>query len=84
MYSFLVRSAIKPESSYDFYTYLGKKPIEVSFRGKPISITKGMKFGVRPGAGGKAIRLVFPGELTKVITLDLETAQALAKYVGPV
>ena len=64
MYSFLleskqrlIESRIKGDDEYDFYTYKGV-PIEVEFRGHPITISKGMKFGVRPSSHGKSIRLV--------------------------
>ncbi len=82
MYSFLIRSAIRPEEAYQWFTYRGKKPVGVSFRGKDVSIKDGMRFGVRPSSNGKFIRLVLPDEITKVITVDLNTAKQLAKGVG--
>lgn len=86
MYSFLVTATpvtalIKPESNYQFFTYQGKKPVTVHFRGKEISIGKGTKFGVRPSASGKDIRLIFPGDKTRVITISREQANQLAKGV---
>ena len=97
MYSFLieskarlteskvVESRIKGEDEYDFYTYKGV-PLEVEFRGHPITISKGMEFGVRPSSNGKSIRLVLmkpDGEpdLTRVITVDAKTANALANGI---
>lgn len=81
MYSFLIQSLVKPETNYDFFSYSGAKPVEVSFRGKPIEIKKGMRFGVRKSSNGKMIRLIFPDDPTRVITIDLETAQRLAKGI---
>jgi len=74
-------AAIKPEENYDFFTYRGSKPVTVDFRGHPIKIEKGTKFGVRKSANGKNIRLIFPGDKTRVITLSQEQANQLAKGV---
>lgn len=82
MYSFLVQSAIKPEAAYQFFTYRGKRPVKVNFRNREIQITDGTKFGVRPSSNGKFIRLVFPNDVNRVITVDLETARKLANGVG--
>lgn len=81
MYSYLLRARIKSEDEYDFFTFDGKKPVTVNFRGHPVTITKGTRFGVRPSSNGKHIRLVFPNDPTRVITIDLPTAQELAKNV---
>lgn len=81
MYSFLIQSLVKPETNYDFFTYSGAKPVEVTFRGKAIEIKKGMRFGVRKSSNGKMIRLIFPDDPTRVITIDLATAQRLAKGI---
>jgi len=81
MYSYLIESLVKPVASYEFFTYEGRSAVPVSFRGKPIQIEKGTRFGVRKSANGKSIRLIFPDEPTKVITIDLETAKKLAKGV---
>lgn len=80
MYSFL--AAIKPASAYEWFTYSKGAPIELDFRGKPVTISKGQKFGVRKSASGKNIRLVLPNEITKVFTITLDQAKALAKGVG--
>jgi hypothetical protein len=82
MYSFLVKAAPRPEEAYQFFTYRGKRPVVVNFRGRDISIGAGQRFGVRPSANGRHIRLVFPGDVNRVITLDLPTAQKLANGVG--
>lgn len=82
MYSFLIESVIKPETDYQFFTFRGKKPVTVNFRGHEIQVSKGMKFGVRPSANKKHIRMIFPDEPNRVITLDLKTAQDLANSVG--
>lgn len=81
MYSFLLESRVLPAADYEFFTYTGRNKVEVSFRGKPIEISKGTRFGVRPSTNGKSIRLIFPDEATKVITIDLDTAKKLAKGV---
>lgn len=93
MYSFLleskqrlIESRIKGEDEYDFYTYKGV-PMDVEFRGHPITVKKGMRFGVRPSSSGKDIRLVLMKEdgetpdLTRVMTIDLKTANALANGI---
>lgn len=84
MYSFLVINArIKRPSEYEYFTYQGARPVEVSFRGKPIMIDKGTVFGVRKSSNGKFIRLVIGDDITRVITIDLDTAKKLARKVGP-
>jgi len=81
MFAYLLDARIKPESAYEFFTYQGAKPVTVDFRGKPITIKQGTRFGVRPSSNGKHIRLVFPQDQTRVITIDLPTAEQLAKGV---
>lgn len=83
MYSFLLQSRILPEQSYQFFTYNAKKPVLVNFRGTETKIENGMKFGVRPSTNGKFIRLIFPKDPTRVMTVDLETAKKLAKGAAP-
>jgi len=80
MHSFLL-ARIKPESDYEFFTYDGAKPVTVDFRGNPVTIKQGTRFGVRPSSNGKHIRLVFPNDPTRVITIDLATAQKLARNI---
>jgi hypothetical protein len=46
-----------------------------------VAINKGTKFGVRKSANGKNIRLIFPNDPNRVITLSMEQAQQLAKGV---
>jgi hypothetical protein len=81
MYSFLLKSAVLPEQAYDFFVYQGQKPVVVDFRGKPIEIKKGTRFGVRPSTSGKHVRLIFPSDPTRVITLDERASRELAKGV---
>ena len=81
MYSFLLKSAILPEQSYDFFTYGGSKPVVVNFRGNNIEIKNGTRFGVRKSSNGKHIRLIFPSDPTRVITLDADTAKQLARGI---
>ncbi len=85
MYSFLVpvQGAVKPADAYQWFSFHGSKPVELSFRGKPVIIKKGTRFGVRPSVNKKDMRLVLPGEETKVITLTLDQAEKLAKGVRP-
>lgn len=80
MYSFLAR--VKPETDYDFFTYRSKKPVELDFRGKPVVIKDGQRFGVRKSSNGKNIRLVLPDEITKVMTITIDQARKLANGVG--
>jgi len=85
MYKFLavnrILSVIKPDSSYEWFTYKGRRPIDVEFRGKTISIKKGQRFGVRKSANKKQIRMVLEDQANRVITLSLDQAQKLAKGV---
>ena len=73
---------VKPDTDYDWFSYRAKKPITLDFRGKPVVIKDGDKFGVRKSSNGKNIRLVLPNEITKVMTISLDDAKALAKGVG--
>ena len=81
MYAFLIESRPLSEDRYEFFTYQGKKPIQVEYRGAPISIEKGTRFGVRPSTNGKFIRLIFPDQPTRVLTIDHNTAKNLARGV---
>jgi hypothetical protein len=81
MYSYLLDARIKPESDYQFFTYNASKPVVVNFRGTSVVIEKGTRFGVRPSTNGKHIRMIRPNEPTRVITIDQETAERLAKGV---
>lgn len=82
MYSFLISAKPKPEVAYQFFTYRGKRAVTVNFRGQDIKISDGTKFGVRPSSNGKFIRLIFPGDQNRVLTIDLATARKLANGVG--
>jgi hypothetical protein len=88
MYSFLtvarrvdVEAAIKSEDVYSFFTFKGSKPVALNFRGKEEYIEKGDKFGVRKSANGKQIRLIRPGAETRVFTLTMDQANALARGI---
>lgn len=84
MYSFVARlqetSAIKPEESYTYFKYTGK-PVKLSFRGTKYSLETGDKFGVRPSADRKNIRLILPdiGGVSRVFTLSETEARKLGK-----
>lgn len=83
MFSFMLQDSplearIKSEAEYEFFSYNGPV-MTVDFRGKPVPIGKGDIFGVRPSSNGKHIRLIFPKDPTRVITIDPETAKKLAK-----
>jgi len=82
MYAFLLTAAPKDESHYSFYTYRGKNPVTVTFRGHEYSVAKGTRFGVRPSSNQKLIRMIFPENKNRVFTLDLDTANRLANGVG--
>ena len=84
MYSCLVTKTsvtalVKPASSYQWFTFTSKKPIELPYRGIEVPLTKGMKFGVRRSADKKKIRLVLGDEVNRVFTLSLDTAKAIAR-----
>ena len=81
MYSFLaVTARVKGPTEYDWLKFTGDSPVQLDFRGKPVTISKGDVFGVRPASSSKgAIRLVLKDEITKVMTIDLPTAKKLAK-----
>lgn len=79
MYSFL--AAVKPDTAYDWFTYNGKEPVVIQFRGVDVEVKKGARFGVRPSANKKNIRLVFPDQITRVFTITLNQAKALAKGI---
>lgn len=80
MYSFLLNARIKPETDYDFFTYQGA-PLTLEFRGNPVLIDKGQRFGVRKSSNGKLIRLILPNDPNRVITIDVPTAEKLAKGI---
>lgn len=79
MYGFLIESSPLKEDKYQFFTYQGKSPVPVSYRGQDFRIVRGMKFGVRKSGNGRHIRLIFPENHTRVFTLDDSTASKLAK-----
>ena len=78
MYSFLT-AAIKSVNHYHWYTYTGTKPVTVTYRGNPIVVSKGTRFGVRPSANKKDIRLVIGDDINRVITLTPDQAKSLSK-----
>ena len=80
MYSHLVHAAIKPAENYTWFVYQGRQ-MDLPFRGIQVPLMKGQKIGVRKSANGKQIRLVMGDEITRVFTLDLPTAQKIAKSV---
>lgn len=82
MYAFLVEAKPFAESRYQFFTYRGKQPVVVTFRGQEYRIVNGMRFGVRPSSNGKFIRLIFPDNKNRVFTIDMPTAKKLANGVG--
>lgn len=76
-----VEAAPKPAGNYEFFTYKGQKPVILNYRGQEIKVTKGTEFGVRPSSSGKDIRLVFPDNVNRVLTLTPQQAQDLARGV---
>jgi len=83
MYSCLVESRIKGEDEYEWFRYLGK-PIEIPFRGITRTLETDQKIGVRKSSNGKQIRMVFDGDINRVMTLDLALAKKIASKVKPV
>jgi hypothetical protein len=82
MYSCIV-ARIKSEDEYDWLQYKGK-PLEIPFRGITRTLETGQKIGVRKSSNGKQIRMVFDGDLNRVMTLDLALARSIAKNVSVV
>lgn len=80
MYSCLV-SKVFDEDRYDFFQYSGPA-LEIPFRGITRTLEKGQKFGVRKSSNGKQIRMIFQGDPTRVMTLDLSLAKKIAKGVA--
>jgi len=84
MYSFLVKEvpvSVSLEPEYQWFTYHGRSPVLIKFQGKSLAIGKGKRFGVRPSTSGTEIRLVFPEDKSKVLTISREQAESLAKGV---
>lgn len=81
MYSYLLEAAPKGVEAYEWFTFLGRKPVELTFRGKPELVSKGVRFGVRISRNRQNIRLIFEGDPNRVITVTPEQAQQLAKGV---
>ncbi len=91
MYSFLVlggalgyspesvTALIKGEQHYQWFLYTSPKSVDLNFRGREVKIVKGTKFGVRLSADKSKIRLIFPNDPTRVITVTQQQAQSLAK-----
>lgn len=78
----LIQTArIKPTADYDMFTYNGKRPIALDFRGKEVMLERGMRFGVRKSADGKKIRLILDSDANRVFTISLDTAKQLAKNI---
>jgi hypothetical protein len=82
MYAFLIAAPLS-EDAYQFFTFQGKKPVSLDFRGKESMVDKGMRFGVRPSSNGKFIRLIFPHNKNRVFTISLDKAKELAKGARP-
>lgn len=80
MYSCVVEARIKGDDEYDWLKYTGK-PLEIPFRGITRTLNTNQKIGVRKSSNGKQIRMVFDGDLTRVMTLDLALAKKIAKSV---
>ena len=79
MYSCLV-ARVKGEDEYEFFTYKGA-PLDIPFRGITRPLAKGQRFGVRKSSSGKQIRMIFEGDPTRVMTLELKLAQKIAKGI---
>lgn len=79
MYSCLV-ARVKGEDEYEFFKY-GGQPLEIPFRGITRTLEKGQQFGVRKSSNGKQIRMIFKGDPTRVMTLDLSLAKKVAKGI---
>jgi len=76
MYSCLV-ARVKGEDEYEFFRYKGA-PVKVPFRGITRTLETGQRFGVRKSSNGKQIRMIFEGDPTRVMTIDLKLAKKIA------
>lgn len=76
MYSCLV-AKVQEEAAYDFFTY-GGAPVDVPFRGITRTLTAGQRFGVRKASSDKQIRMIFAGDPSRVMSLDIKLARKIA------
>lgn len=82
MYSnLIVRAAPKGAEHYQYFIYMGKKTIDLPYRGISIPLEPGQRFGVRKSADNKKIRLIIDGEINRVFTLPIDLATKIAKTV---
>lgn len=82
MYSFLL-ARVKDEHEYQWFTYYGKRVVNLAYRGRTVVIKENDRFGVRPSSNGRNIRLILPQDKTRVLTISLEQAKRLANNVHP-
>ena len=79
-----VLARIKGLAEYEWLTYTGPKKSLLGKQGSKLDLEKGDTYGVRHSSSGKEIRLVSPKTgLTRVFTLDVSTAEKLAKNSKP-
>ena len=81
MYSYLIKASSVP-SNYSWFTYRGEKPANVDYRGCPVQIKSGMRFGVCLSAKGNYMRLVLAEDPSKIMTVNEVTAELIADGVG--
>jgi hypothetical protein len=79
-----ILARIKGTDEYDWLVYTGKEITVMNDAKRTLHLQKGDKFGVRPGGGGKKIRLITEREgPNKVFTVEPDVAQKLAKDSKP-
>jgi hypothetical protein len=82
MYSnLIVVAAPKSAEHYQYFKFMGKKAIDLPYRGISVPLEPGQRFGVRKSRDGKKIRLVLDDEVNRVFTLSLDIAKKIAKTV---
>lgn len=82
MYSnLIVVAAPKGAEHYQYFKFIGKRAIDLPYRGIEIPLEPGQRFGVRKSRDGKKIRLVLDDDVNRVFTLPIELANKIAKTV---
>lgn len=71
-----VEAKIFDTTKYNWYTYQGDSQVDVNFRGKPISIQRGDRYGTRRATSAKGMIRLITEKLgpNYVMTIDPTTA----------
>lgn len=82
MYSFLMSPEVlssrrAPADAYDWFVYKNRSPVTINAN---LKIEKGVQFGVRRSdEDPRKVSLVLLGNVTRVWTVNMDKAKALAK-----